>query len=121
LNSGIAYNSILGKKLKLPEFRLNVIKQMIQVHSKTDILVSPGRKDRKIKGNHPLHLTSRHFPSKIKSDKDGKKSCQKRCHVHMLTNLKPRIRKDTSYECVDCNTTLYLEPCFKEYHNRLVY
>jgi len=73
LNPGIAYNSILGKKLKLPEFRLNLIKQMIQVHSKTDILVSPGRKGRKIKGDHPLRLTSRHFPSKLKTDKDGKK------------------------------------------------
>lgn len=46
---------------------------MIQVHSKADILLSPGREGRKIKGDHPLRLISRHFPSKIKADKDGKK------------------------------------------------
>lgn len=84
-------------------------------------MVLPGRKRRKIKGEHSLHLTCRHLPSKIKSNIDGKNTCQKRCHVHMLTNLKPRVRKDTSYECADCNTPLCLEPCFKEYHTKLSY
>lgn len=119
LNSGIIYSTLEKKPLKLPEFRLKLIEQIINTYW-TDCIISPCRVGRKSNDDLPIRLTARHFPSRINTG-EQKKKISRRCHVHSHTKLNPQSRKDTTYECVECNKSLCLEPCFKEYHTKLHY
>lgn len=119
LNSGIIYSTLEKKPLKLPEFRLKLIEQIINTYW-TDCIISPCRMGRKSNDDLSIRLTARHFPSRINTG-EQKKKISRRCHVHSHTKLNPQSRKDTTYECVECNKSLCLEPCFKEYHTKLHY
>jgi hypothetical protein len=57
LNSGILYNSLKETKLKIPEYRLKLIQQLLQTYSFSDMNTSPSRPGRKIKGDFPTRLT----------------------------------------------------------------
>jgi hypothetical protein len=76
INSDILYNSLKETKLKLPEYRLQLIQQLLQTHSFSDINTSPSRLKRKIKGDFPTRLTDCHFLSYIKP-LEGKSRIQK--------------------------------------------
>lgn len=119
LNSGIICSTLEKKTLKLPEFRLKLIEQLLHAHILSDDIISPSRVGRKPKDDLPLRLNARHFPS-INSG-EVKKKISRRCHVHSNTKLNPQSRKDTSYECNECDKPLCLEPCFKDYHTKLHY
>jgi len=62
--------------------------------------------------NHPLRLTEWHFPSVYKSA--GKKP-RRRC---VVCNANDK-RRETTYECKNCNVGLCVDPCFKIYHCEL--
>lgn len=117
LNSGIVYNSLKETKLKLPEYRLKLIEQLLQTYSSGTSQSRPGRK---IIGDYPTSLTERHFPSRIVPP-EGKSRIKKKCHVHSQTKLDVQCRKDTAYECKECGKALCLEPCFQNYHTKQKY
>lgn len=120
LNSGIVYNSLKETKLKLPEYRLKLIEQLLQTYSSGTVNISQSRPGRKIIGDYPTRLTERHFPSRI-IPPEGKSRIQKKCHVHSQTKLDAQCRKDTAYECKECGKALCLEPCFQNYHTKQKY
>jgi len=83
--------------LKLPEYRLKLIEQLLQTYS-SGTNINHSRPGRKIKGGFPTRLTERHFPSRIVL-LEGKSRIKKKCHVHSQTKLDAQCRKDTTYEC----------------------
>ena len=73
LNSGIVCSNLEKKTLKLPEFRLKLIEQILHAHILSDDIISPSRAGRKPKDDLPLRLNARHFPSRINSGEVKKK------------------------------------------------
>lgn len=86
LNSGILYSKIIKTKLKLPDFRLQLISQLIENHCKK--FNSTAEKQRQTSENIPIRLVARHFPSSIATT-GKKKIAQKKCFVHANTALGP--------------------------------
>lgn len=71
LNLGIVYSILEKKPLKLPEFRLKLIEQILGAHW-SDTNVSPCRAGRKQKNDLPLRLTARNFSSQINTGEEKK-------------------------------------------------
>lgn len=71
LNSRIVYSTLVKKPLKLPEFRLKLIQQILDAHW-FDSNVSPCRVGRKQMDNLLLRLTACHFPSRIDTGEQKK-------------------------------------------------
>lgn len=94
------------------EFRMKLIKTMMQYHLHTQAPANPGPGE-PTKSNvyNTLGLIERHFPSQ-KSQAFGRKKSQCiRCHLI-------GIRKEVIYECKKCQFTLCIFPCFEIYHTR---
>ncbi|CAK9830500.1 PiggyBac transposable element-derived protein 4 [Anthophora retusa] len=67
------------------------------------------------RGNdNPLRLIERHFPSLYKPPR---KNRNRRCVVCTANDK----RRESRYECKDCNVGLCVEPCFRIYHTELHY
>lgn len=64
----------------------------------------------------PLRLTGRHFPKPLPLTADGKRKKQKQCFVCYNTKKADRKRKDTSYQCEECDVALCVSPCFEAFH-----
>jgi len=71
------YDSLKESKLKLPEYRLKLIEQLLQTYSSDTINISQSRPGRKMIGDYPTRLTERHFPSHI-IPPEGKSRIQKK-------------------------------------------
>lgn len=65
-----------------------------------------------------VRLIGRHFPSYVESDASKKRKSVRKCVVCCLaTNDNgKRIRRETRFECRDCNVGLCAAPCFEKYH-----
>jgi len=63
----------------------------------------------------PFRLTARHFPSRIEST-ETQLNPRRKCYVCANTVRRARSRRDTSYECIECDVGLCLMDCFKDYH-----
>lgn len=117
LNAQILYMVKTGKRTTLGEFTTEVVRQLLEVHSAPR--PAPGG-HRRAGAENPLRLTARHFPGLIPSTA-AKKYAQKPCHVCRTTLLRPKVRKDSRYECTQCGVALCLIPCFEQYHALLRY
>ena len=58
--------------------------------------------------------THTHFSSRIASTVVTQVNSRRQCHV--CAHTVRRARRDTSYECIECNVGLRLMNCFKDYH-----
>lgn len=67
----------------------------------------------------PSRLSERHFPKKFQACGSTTALTRRRCVVCSRSVLKPRVRKETRYECRDCKKALCIVPCFEEYHSLL--
>ncbi|CAF1401911.1 unnamed protein product [Adineta ricciae] len=111
LNGYIIYKQKTGKRLTFLDYRLEVTREIVQ---KFGSLKKKGR-GRPSLTSEPLRLTGRHFPSRI--EPNGNNHIRRRkCIVCSRTNLAPKKRTDTLYECVDCDVGLCIDDCFKKYH-----
>ncbi|GBO33939.1 hypothetical protein AVEN_8355-1 [Araneus ventricosus] len=65
-----------------------------------------------------VRLIGRHFPSYVESDCSKKRRLVRKCVVcYLATNENgKRIRRETRFECKDCNVGLCAAPCFEKYH-----
>ncbi|CAF1349211.1 unnamed protein product [Didymodactylos carnosus] len=108
LNAYIMYKEKTGKRLKFLDYRLEVVREIVH---KFGNMKKEG-KGRPSLSSTPLRLTERHFPSRIQPN--GKQAIRRRaCIVCSRTELGPKKRTDTLYECVEC---LCVDDCFKKYH-----
>jgi hypothetical protein len=111
LNAYIMYKKKTGKRLKFLDYRLEVLREIVQ---KLGNMKKEGR-ERPSLSSTSLRLTERHFPSRIQSN--GKQAIRRRkCIVCSRTELGPKKRTDTLYECVECDVGLCVDEYFKKYH-----
>jgi hypothetical protein len=102
------------KQLSHLDFRLQIIKELFEVHGKN---LEPPRLGRPSKTPMPGRLTARHFVERIPpSEKKAKPT--KRCAVCCKTSGK---RKETSFWCRDCGVGLGFEECFRIYHTQATF
>ncbi len=114
LFSFILYKLKTGKTMHLSDFRLEVIRSIIE---------SVGSQKNEKKGRppleNPMRLTARHYPSLIQdysTEHTSERKRRRKCHVCYNTTTAPKKETKTTYECVECNVGLCVVPCFKLYH-----
>ena len=109
-NAYTLYKYVHQDNIQLSSFRLELIKEISTKFAQKE----------KIQGRLTINFHKRligpHFISSI----DGKRK-QRRCHVCSNTSKRPKKRKDTRYECKECNVGLCIEPCFQEFHTNHIF
>lgn len=107
-NAYCLYKHNTQQPISIAEFQLELIRQILQkYHMNTTSHHQRGN-------NNPLRLIERHFPSLYKPPS---KNRNRRCVVCTANDK----RRETRYECKDCNVGLCVEPCFRIYHTELYY
>lgn len=115
-NSYILYKLKTGQKLRLVDFRLNLIRQLLEEYMNTRTPPRGGRPSTASPVTpDPLRLTGRHFPEPVPSTAT-KKTPQRQCFVCKHTGKRPQKRRDTRWFCSLCNVGLCVFPCFQDYH-----
>ncbi|CAL1277651.1 unnamed protein product [Larinioides sclopetarius] len=105
-NSFVLFKKCGGKMTHL-EFRLNLIQNLLQTYRESKILQNPAV-DR---------LTRRHFASHIEATE--KKKMPTRVYTlcsKKFDNKGRRVRKESRFECKQCNVALWIVPCFEIFH-----
>ena len=106
-NAYCLYKHKMKRPISMARFQLQLIREILgKYHQSINHQHLTGN-------NHPLRLTE-HFPSVYKSV--GKKP-RRRCVVCHANDK----RRETVYECKNCNVGLCVDPCFKIYHCELNY
>jgi hypothetical protein len=106
-NSFIVCSASEGmKKLDHLMYRLELVKELLELHGKALDSSCPGRPS---KTPPPDRLTARHFIERIKKKAKPTKGCAVCCK-------KTGGRKETSFWCKYCEVGLCLENCFRVYH-----
>jgi hypothetical protein len=116
LNAMYLYQVQSGKKPQMLDFRLQVIRQLIEKYSLPRLNPRGGRPSIH---ESPLRLTERHFPAPVPQTASQGSRTQRRCHVCQHTKKRESKRKDTRFMCVQCDVALCVDPCFREYHTLL--
>ncbi|KAG0728873.1 PiggyBac transposable element-derived protein 4 [Chionoecetes opilio] len=120
LNSHILYTLKTGENQTLEEFVIEVVRSVLAHNTVQRVTQTPSQTIAGPSRDTPARLGVSHFISTIPAT--GTQRCpQRRCHVCQQTTRHAKKRKDTRYQCSDCNVGLCLEPCFKEYHTLIHY
>ncbi|CAK9832664.1 PiggyBac transposable element-derived protein 4 [Anthophora retusa] len=94
--------------ISMAKFQLELIREILEKYHKTT------NYHQRTVNNNPLRLIERHFPSLyVPAGKNRKRRC-----VVCSANDK---RRESRYECQNCNVGLCVDPCFKIYHTQLNY
>lgn len=115
LNAHILYNIQTGKKIQLLQFRLNLVRQLLEEFSPTRNPSKGGRRSANMTPS-PLRLSARHFPSPVPSTATKSKP-QRQCYVCKHTTKGKKHRKDSRWMCVECDVALCIFPCFTTFHS----
>ena len=115
------------KKLSQTEFRMQVIKQMIE--SAAPALTAPKIQTRPSSSGLQLQrLAGRHFPRKIEGEAKTRisRSCKvcvpaERSMDVVLGRKRKRPGHESSYECAQCEVALCVAPCFSIFHTQKDY
>ncbi|EFA01473.1 PiggyBac transposable element-derived protein 4-like Protein [Tribolium castaneum] len=118
INAHAMYKVYTGNRTTLAHFQLEVIRQIVKKYAK---IQKTSKKGRPSSGDNPLRLIGRHFPQKIPPVPGGKKTCQRICFVCKHTQRGVSRRRDTSYQCAECDKALCLIPCFEVYHTKQIF
>lgn len=112
LNSHIAFKSITNKNVSLADFQLAVIRQLLQKYHTTSQSEPHSRSSHDL----PLRLTAKalakHMPHPIKGNNSQK--LHRACRVCAIS----KKRKMSQYKCPECDVTLCVWPCFRNYHEK---
>lgn len=101
--------------IHLMDFRLNLIRQLLETHTATLDEMAPPPPARPVA---TLRLTGRHFMRPLPKSQTKNRILQRQCYVCMHTSKAAKKRKDTSWECSLCETPLCAYPCFEQYHTQ---
>lgn len=97
----VLYQMKTGKKISFPDFRLCVVKTLLNVN---------GLQTTSHENATHLRLNGRHFPSEITNTKYQYRRC-------VLCYMSKVVRK-SKYERKKCMVTLCIDPCFEIYHTK---
>lgn len=111
-NSFILYQKNGGKRDNL-DYRMCLVERLVESYNSG---MSSSKRGRPSATPSPLRLTERHFP-KICPATEKKKNASRMCVVCS----KNKKRKESRYECQDCNVGLCIVPCFEIFHTKLNY
>lgn len=105
----ILYKLKTGKTISIAKFQLKLIDQILKKYQKLPARysITPGN-------IYLSRLNERHFPSLYEST--GKNRLR-RCVVCKKNDK----RRESRYQCEECNVGLCVFPCFKIYHTELYY
>ncbi|KAI2644801.1 PiggyBac transposable element-derived protein 4 [Labeo rohita] len=112
LNSQIVYWQLTGKEITSMQFRINLMRGLLEEYSTSRCPSKGGRPAL----DTPLRLTARHFPSEVPQTTSQGSRTRRHCKVCLSSTRKSKQRRLTKYMCVPCNTPLCAVPCFEEYH-----
>ena len=118
-----AYNFYLvktGKKPGLKKFCLSVIRQLISKYGQIQ-RQRPGGRRYSEEIPAPARILNNHHYIEFIPPTEKKKNPQRACHVCAHSTRKPKKRKDTRFMCSECNVSLCINPCFKDYHTLVEY
>lgn len=76
-------------------------------------LLTTSKRGRKSKEENPLRLKERHFPSHIPASEKKEKPTRS-CSVCAAQ----KQRKESRYQCGECDVALCVDPCFRIYHTQ---
>lgn len=103
------------------DFRMRLIERLLEASGPNETALlrrNPGKVSENV-----VRMTGRHFPTyvPVPENKHRKRSPSRTCVVcGLLRNVNgKRVRKETRFECADCNVGLCAAPCFKIYHTVL--
>uniref|UniRef100_A0A0K0E1W0 PiggyBac transposable element-derived protein 4 n=1 Tax=Strongyloides stercoralis TaxID=6248 RepID=A0A0K0E1W0_STRER len=107
------WNAFILRKKQLPnidnyDFRMNLVERIIE---KFHVTAPRSAKRQKLQSDCPLRLTARHFPDLVPST-SSKKNASRKCIVCSKT----KVRRETRYQCNECDVGLCVQPCFRKYH-----
>ncbi|GBO03512.1 PiggyBac transposable element-derived protein 4 [Araneus ventricosus] len=113
-NSFVIYKKN-GGRLNHIGFRMKLVERLIEVGGtdpSTHRYVTPKESE------NVVRLIGRHFPSYVESECSKKRKSVRKCVVCCLATNEngKRIRRETRFECKDCNVGLCAAPCFEKYH-----
>ncbi|XP_051505848.1 piggyBac transposable element-derived protein 4-like [Myxocyprinus asiaticus] len=111
-NSFIVHHQLSGKVMTPLEFRMNLMRALLEENSTPRI---PPRGVRPALDS-PLRLTARHFLSDIPQTELQGRRTRRACKVCISGKRRTKKRRSTRYMCVACNIALCATPCFEEYH-----
>lgn len=111
----IIYKTKTGKTMQLSQFRLQVIRQLLEEFTPVRSSPNGGRKSKDQES--PLRLTARHFPDMIPAT-ENKAKLRRACFVCKHTTVQPQTRQDTHWWCKECEVPLCLPQCFRVYHTK---
>ncbi|XP_065302057.1 piggyBac transposable element-derived protein 4-like [Dermacentor albipictus] len=117
LNSNLLQITASGKKRSMADFRLELVRQLIEKYHEGNSKPKGGRPS---KGEDPTRLTARHFLSLIPPT-TAKQNPTRVCRVCANTQHRPKQRKESRYLCSSCQVPLCVVPCFEEYHTKKVF
>ncbi|GBM15692.1 PiggyBac transposable element-derived protein 4 [Araneus ventricosus] len=105
-NAFVLFKKCGGKMTHL-DFRMNLVQSLLQTYGEKKHL------------QHPVadRLTGRHFASHIEAT-EKKKMPTRVCIVcsKKFDDKGRRVRKESRFECKQCNVALCIVPCFERYH-----
>lgn len=93
-------------KLSFLNFRLNLIRQVLQITGGTTKKLPPSI-------DNPIRFSGQHFLQKNPATPKLKNG-MRRCYLCSKTDY----HKRTTYSCDTCNVPLCVTPCFKNYHTK---
>ena len=109
LNSYILFKTMKHQNFQLSKFKLEIIRDLISKYGSKRSHIGRSL------SAHPLRLTARHFPSLIPPN-ESKQTPQRRCYVCSNTERRAKERRDTRYQCTECDVGLCITDCFKDFH-----
>lgn len=103
-----------GGNLNHASFRMKLIERLIEEGGEVKTMNTSVIKS----SENVARLTGRHFPSYVPDTGLRKKNPARKCVVCSIgTNDNgKRIRRETRFQCDECNVGLCAVPCFKLYH-----
>ncbi|GFU56944.1 piggyBac transposable element-derived protein 4 [Nephila pilipes] len=104
------WNAFILREKKLPnidnyDFRMNLVERILE---KFHVTTPRSAERQKLQSDCPLRLTGRHFPDLVPSKKNASRKC--------IVGSKAKVRRETRYQCNECDVGLCVQPCFRKYH-----
>ena len=113
INTCVVNSHIIALKISYKKSQLKFREQLIESLFLENKPVKQSRKHGRPSSSNIVRLTERHFPSFI-GPNDIKENFSRRCNACS----KNGIRKESRYECKECNVGLCAAPCFGYYHTK---